>query len=173
MGDEERTPKVRYYFGQNPDTERLIAEVIAQLPREVARFALAKCAFVSLGTGRVMTLRDNRHLILLARDFTRTDLCGPGVIAHGIAHVWLQHQGAGDDEMAVVRQCQLWGCDTTGGWKDRPPEDSRRVAREIIAAAPDTNLDLEVFERPWPHEVFCDRAMVAQLPELRRRLEAG
>src|SRR5262249_21465937 len=31
----------------------------------------------------------------------------------------------------------------------------------------------EVFERPWPHEVFCDRAMVAQLPELRRRLEAG
>jgi hypothetical protein len=177
MADDAGKP-VPNYFGHNPETERLIAAVIAQLPADVGRFASAKCAFVSNGTGLVMTLRPlgRKHPIVLAQEFTRDDRRGSGVVAHGIAHAWLQHNGDDADEMAVVRQCQAWQFDTTDGWKDSAPGDGLRVAHAVAAkygVVPEEEFDLEELARPWPapHVVFCDRAVAARRPALQRQVE--
>src|SRR5712691_5764902 len=53
----DRTPSLEQihddvaYYGENPALQRLIAETIGRMPRNVQLFALDRCCFVSVGLG--------------------------------------------------------------------------------------------------------------------------
>ena len=90
------------YYGDNPHTQRLIAQTITQLPDDVAEFALDRCRFLSVGvdcfamtvSGRIAShdlerRTRNMWLILLHEKLPVDEELS--IIAHEIAHAWLGH----------------------------------------------------------------------------------
>ena len=138
------------YDGHNPETERLITEVVARLPEPVASFVHAHCAFLSLGVGHTAGWRGPFWLIVLRDDLTPADIHAQSLVAHQIAHAWLQHnQDQADDERHVAALTRTWG------FNDKETEGlARRYG--------------------FTEDVgYCDRAMAAQLPHLQRSVEEG
>ena len=102
------------YYGESADMELLVVETIAQLPGEVAEFALDGCCFISVGVaifgvvlpGRVgrpqvgwdrdlepwQSNPSEKWIVVLAEDLPSTD--AHGIVAHEIAHAW-----RGDDRL--------------------------------------------------------------------------
>lgn len=110
------------YLSDDENTERLIVRTISRLPPEVAEFAVSDCRFISIGRtaygvtfpGRVgahglllAALKEKRPLpeeaptaprwkwvIVLSEHLP--DNAAEGIIAHEIAHAFLQHDRLGE-----------------------------------------------------------------------------
>ena len=138
------------YDGHNPETERLITEVVARLPEPVASFVRAHCAFLSLGVGHTAGWRGPFWLIVLRDDLTPADIHAPSLVAHQIAHAWLQHdEDQADDERHVAALIRTWGFNDN---------ETEALARRY----------------GFPEEgAYCDRAVAARLPHLQRSVEEG
>ena len=138
------------YDGHNPETERLITEVVARLPEPVASFVHAHCAFLSLGVGHTAGWRGPFWLIVLRDDLTPADIHAPSLVAHQIAHAWLQRdEDQADDERHAAALIRTWG------FNDNETEGlARRYG--------------------FTEDVgYCDRAIAARLPHLQRSVEEG
>lgn len=103
-----------HYYGEDPDIERAIVAVFVKLPIEVIDFIFRKCAFLSVGRsclGMVvpqMLAQTNpedvkgRWLILLEERTPKRQI--KSVIAHEIAHAWLEHNHL---SLACPKECEI------------------------------------------------------------------
>ncbi len=109
------------YYCDDTDTKKLISETISLLPEDVADFATDRCRFLSVGRdayGMVFpgsigvdpyTKRTrNVWLILLSENLKKKD--AHSIVAHEIAHAWLQHDRMSPD---VPRDCEVQAADLT------------------------------------------------------------
>ena len=128
------------YYGNGPDIRRVIAETISRLPEEIARFSLGRCLFICLGRGmagttltaRIIENRKRDHIIVLSEIQLRLlDLeTALSVIAHEIAHAWLNHSSRwrrlGHSEALACLQTGEWGFK---GYPADPVEYQRVISK--------------------------------------------
>ncbi len=116
------------YYGDDVETQMLIAETVGRLPTEVREYVFARCVFVSVGRANygfvlpgyfTRTVRQRRRrqtwVIVLADNVPPED--AHSIVAHEIAHAWFRHDRfdrfesdpEGECEVEAVEQVRAWG----------------------------------------------------------------
>ena len=113
------------YYGEYEAVERTIVETICRLPDPIARFALDRCRFLSVGASVYgMTLpgragvaswpeQRSRNIWLIVLADPLPDDSSHSIVAHEIAHAWLKHDRLGfppeDCEIQAAETAKIWG----------------------------------------------------------------
>ena len=112
------------YYGEDEVFRWRIGEALMRLPDDVARFALARCRFVSVGRathgmvlpGRIGTHhyeRRSRNMWIILLDENVAEANVHSAIAHEIAHAWRRDDRLGeppkDCEEQTARLVEKWG----------------------------------------------------------------
>lgn len=144
------------YVGHDPETARLLLDVVERLPASVKAFALRRCAFLSLGQGRTAGWQGTARLIVLRDDLTPADAHAQVTVAHELAHAWLAHHGQADGERQVAALVRQWGF--TGEGAD--------LVNVLVREDAPKNVPDDIFG-------YCDRAVAARNLRLRRWFDCG
>ena len=102
------------YYGESPNTHRLIVETVVRLSEEVATFVYDRCCFVSVGDGAyglilpgrvgvhpIEKRSRNMWIIVLEDNMSAQD--AQSIIAHEIACAWLEHNRLGICATTIAR----------------------------------------------------------------------
>lgn len=120
------------YHGDDLDMRAAIISALGRMPEDVRRFALDRCRYLSVGgtlagyavPGRIGVdpfTRRTRNVWLVVLTDVHEDL--EGLVAHEIAHLWLQQSETGNiagreawtaAEEAAEALCREWGFEGPG-----------------------------------------------------------
>lgn len=127
------------YLGGSPTMSAALVDAIRRLPREVALFAIERCAFLSVGAAWGVTLpgrigvdaktRRSSNMWIIALDDNMPASEMAGAIAHEIAHAWLKHDRLGDPPAT----CETDAAILAKSWGSREWAQIRSIAKDIAA----------------------------------------